>query len=217
MIGGFWIYCSTDCRTNQINHREPGWLSEAEAQTDFRGPIWDENGEPDVCRKCGDLDMVLEDLKNQVKDLEAMNESMKGRIDELKKSNDELVSSIEQLEYDKLLEKMLFIPEPLAVTEEGPSIGTKIKNRRRILILCDEYGRYVNRSLINLLKCDDYEIQVFMKPRACFRSILEGMEDLLRDFTSDDYVVVIGGANDFIDHRYPFLGDILVCSVCTQM
>ena len=71
----------------------------------------------------------------------------------------------------------------------------KETNTKKVLVLCDEDGAYMGTGLRRILK--DVSVQTIFKPGALFRDIIVDIIKLTKDFTLDDYVIIIGGSNDF--------------------
>lgn len=206
---GFWIYCSSACRASGTGgHKGPTGMRVAGTQVESDLLAGDGQG-ADACRRCESLDAVLEDLRGRINELTKMNVNLRGGIDRLERSNDELANSLEQLEVEKLTRQLLFIPDPQTGTVKESPERLRGSDKGRVLILCDEFGRHVNRSLLDLPKCKDYKIETIIKPGACFGGLMEDVTRLLGCFTSSDHVVIVGGANDFVDNNSPFIGDVL--------
>lgn len=78
-----------------------------------------------------------------------------------------------------------------------------LDSSRRILILCDEHGRDVDRHLRQIFSANLYKIQTFIKPGAQLYDIVVDVEKLTCDYTQDDHVVIVAGANDLENRRFP--------------
>ncbi|CAG9771145.1 unnamed protein product [Ceutorhynchus assimilis] len=77
----------------------------------------------------------------------------------------------------------------------------KEDKRNKILILCDEAGRGLNGLLEKKLK-QDYCVQCIIKPGAPYVDVIHNMEQLVKDFTKSDCVIVLAGSNEF-QQGYP--------------
>lgn len=82
--------------------------------------------------------------------------------------------------------------------------GSKNFSESKVLILSDETGRGIGENLARNLK--GMTVQSIIKPGAGFDSVVEDVTNLVRDYTSKDYVIIAGGWNDFcISGRGPSL------------
>lgn len=77
------------------------------------------------------------------------------------------------------------------------NIDTKISNGEvnKVIILADEYGRGIQRTLQQLLG-PSFDVFSMFKPGAKTKDVLNGMTKEIASLTSKDYVVVITGSND---------------------
>lgn len=76
-------------------------------------------------------------------------------------------------------------------------------NTKKLLLLCDEKGRNIQHHLRKNKILHDFQIQTILKPKAQFNQVIENMDKLVKDFSSQDYVIVLAGSNDFLNKRYP--------------
>lgn len=65
----------------------------------------------------------------------------------------------------------------------------------KLLVLCDSHGRGLSSILKDLIG-DRFHVEVFFKPNATVKQIVEDIQNLTKYFTTDDHVVIIGGTND---------------------
>lgn len=79
-------------------------------------------------------------------------------------------------------------------------------SRRKIMILSDEYGRYLDSFIKN--KCNSVTTETIIKPGALFQNVIEDIVSLTRNYTLNDYVLIVAGTNDFKKMKYPFFKDI---------
>lgn len=75
--------------------------------------------------------------------------------------------------------------------------------KKRLLILSDEYGKYLREKLVRGGDLRDYHVESIVKPGASLQLVIEDMESLVRDFTNSDYVFVLAGKNDLDLDRKP--------------
>lgn len=71
---------------------------------------------------------------------------------------------------------------------------------KRILILSDDYGKYINALVtkkLHKLGINDYQVLDIYKPGAKFSQVIEDMEKLARHYTQQDHIFIIAGSNDF--------------------
>ena len=66
--------------------------------------------------------------------------------------------------------------------------------------MCDENGRSMGNSLYKELS-DNWLVQMIIKPGALYKDIIMDVIDLTKYFTLRDYVVIVGGTNDFLLNR----------------
>lgn len=71
----------------------------------------------------------------------------------------------------------------------------------KILILGDEKVKYLHKHLNGLET--KYDILTISKPGATYANIFKNTESLLKRYTLNDYVIVMGGTNDFIQKKTP--------------
>lgn len=76
-------------------------------------------------------------------------------------------------------------------------------NKHKILILNDDCGRYCSRLLTKYRELDSYEVTSIIKPGALLSQVIENMDNLCRDFTLNDYIIVVAGSNDVNKNRTP--------------
>lgn len=79
----------------------------------------------------------------------------------------------------------------------------KCSNIKKLLFLCDQTGKYIHRHLLKNKNLTGFQIQTVIKPEAQLISVIENMDKLVKDFSHEDYVVVLAGTNDFDNKRYP--------------
>lgn len=151
------------------------------------------------------IDMLEKDNKRylyKMKQTEIQNENviteLKQEISNLRKSNEiieeELNFNINETNYVRL---------PKNPKEKLKQNG---QNKRKVLILCDQTGRHVG----NLLRphLSDYQLQIIIKPNAFLIDVIKEIHNLTKDFTLNDYVIVMAGYNDFIKYKYPSIRNI---------
>lgn len=82
----------------------------------------------------------------------------------------------------------------------------------RVLILCDESGRYICNQLRQTLNSGQFSVESIIKPNARLEDVVENMDKLAKDFSTRDYVIVMAGKNNFSEKKYPkfrFISDRL--------
>lgn len=96
------------------------------------------------------------------------------------------------------------IPTMNKTTNCIKTIQTDSHHCKRLLILCDEAGRNINRILMNKLNHNEYHVETIIKPGATFEQIIENMDLLTSTLSTQDQVVIMGGSNNFnVKRRYP--------------
>lgn len=89
------------------------------------------------------------------------------------------------------------------------SMQSKTCDRRKLLVLSDDYGRNVGKFLYRERRFHNFQIQSIYKPGASYQQVIENLEDLSRNFTNRDHVVIIAGSNNFTRAtKYPLFKDI---------
>lgn len=87
--------------------------------------------------------------------------------------------------------------------------GVKVKENN-ILILSDQHGKKLNLQLRDRL---DFQIKSIIKPNGLFKHIIENIQTEVKDFTMDDFVIILGGSNDIyynkIDPSFRCIVDII--------
>lgn len=126
------------------------------------------------------------------------------------------LSNIEQINYDKSFPPLRNRFEPLLIhdgsvndaepasstinsrpTEAGITTQKSSKVKKpKIYLYTDSYGRGLSSRLNNDKNLKRFEINGFVKPSACFREVASSVQRDTADFSSDDMVVLIAGAND---------------------
>ena len=80
------------------------------------------------------------------------------------------------------------------VNIQGRSKNNLKKNK--ILILSDECGRNCNRLIKKYKELESYEITSIIKPGALLWQIIENIDSLCKNYTINDFVIIIAGTND---------------------
>lgn len=86
------------------------------------------------------------------------------------------------------------------ITESNEKTG---KNIQKILILTDECGRDLDKELRRRYKQENIQIQALIKPGAMLSGVTEDLENVTKNLSSNDYVIVIAGTNDLLQLKYP--------------
>lgn len=95
------------------------------------------------------------------------------------------------------------------VTLLKASTGSRTCKPRKLLVLSDDYGRNVGRSLYRKYGTKDFQTESIYKPGATYQQVIEDLEELCRDFTTRDHVVIIAGSNNFTTAtKYPRFRDL---------
>lgn len=77
----------------------------------------------------------------------------------------------------------------------------EIQPKKKIVILGDSHGRNCSKVLIELLNCSKFEIQTIFKPNAAYEYVVSDIENLTRDLSMQDFVIIMAGTNDIIRKR----------------
>lgn len=84
--------------------------------------------------------------------------------------------------------------------------------KRRVLILCDDSGRYVCDRLTRISKTSLFSVETIIKPNARLEDVIENMDKLTKKFSKRDHVIIMAGKNNFSSKQYPkfrFISDRL--------
>lgn len=81
------------------------------------------------------------------------------------------------------------------------SATNSLQRSKRILILCDQFGKGLGESLNSMIK--GVKIETIIKPYAYLENIINCVDVLCKDFTENDYVIIIGGFNNIVRGKYP--------------
>lgn len=82
--------------------------------------------------------------------------------------------------------------------------------KNKILILSDQNN--ISWQMRKLLDLQQYEIMSIKNPGALLCQIIENIESLTKNYTLQDFVIIIGGANDIKNRRTP-----LFRSICNKL
>lgn len=69
------------------------------------------------------------------------------------------------------------------------------KNKKNIIILADQQGRFI-RNILQDLVGPKYKVTCYLKPGAKLTDVINGHDQLTRGLTKSDYIVVLAGIND---------------------
>lgn len=176
-------------------------------------------------------------LLNQIAKMEVDHQQMKLEINEFKTTKNSMITSIETLsaENEVLHNDLVKLRDEHAKLKNGSvnikdqaiKLNEKLiqvdrsqvgrmrhesclnQKKRQLLIISDELGRGLNKSLTEYLGKSNFIVQSFIKPGASYHSTMDNIEDLTRNFTSNDYILIMTGSNDFISNQNPSLRFIL--------
>lgn len=80
-------------------------------------------------------------------------------------------------------------------------VNLPMKSKNKILLLSDDFGKYIRPKLHNLLF--EYNVMSIVKPSANMNNIIENIDLLTSDFGHHDYVLLIAGKNDLYNYKFP--------------
>ena len=185
-----------------------------------------------------------------VKEIQQKMEQMQIELDSSRKIIDKLVEEVKfkeqvikelQEEMDKAISTSLTSKKSsVQVCDQGTStdpphsviiepvvdsvcdVATSKQNkqiRHRLLIVGDSHVR----GLLDHLPKSKFDCTVFLKPNANFKAVTANITDMVQDFTVNDFVVVVAGANDkYVSFPFKHLKkvidncfntNVLICSV----
>ncbi|KAF5269652.1 hypothetical protein FQR65_LT05991 [Abscondita terminalis] len=97
-----------------------------------------------------------------------------------------------------------------------PSINKICNKTHKVLILSDSHGR----SYADKLQCglgNNFQVQCWFKPNACFEKVTESVIPLTKDFTKKDFVIVMmAGANNALKGKNIDKNSIENVMACTE-
>lgn len=186
---------------DQVLEQEQSMNLQIDKQRKLIGIVSREKDE--ISRLCEDLRLRLEeslarirDLESQLREFNGVREEMIETIRVLTADNDVYSSEILRLK-NSLSSGSRDDVCPQSnqdVMMSGKQRSESKKGARRILILCDEYGRHLDRSL--KLKDESVLVETIIKPGALFRDVIEDIVALTKNYTLNDCVVIVAGSND---------------------
>lgn len=83
--------------------------------------------------------------------------------------------------------------QPLKLSSQQ-NTGETVNHRRNVLILSDSHGRHYSKLLANDLGAD-FETLGIVKPNATIDGIIADLEQKIKYFSKNDYLIVMAGAN----------------------
>jgi hypothetical protein len=80
-------------------------------------------------------------------------------------------------------------------------IGKSEKQKKKILLLGSSHGRDIGPMLQKHLGFE-YEVTSTFKPNALLANVIEDLENLSKDLTKKDHIVIVGGPENSLDRNY---------------
>lgn len=93
-------------------------------------------------------------------------------------------------------------------TSAGFTTDGLIKPKNQILVLADENGKGLSQIMTRKPEFESYSIVTICKPAAPLNIIIENIDNLTKNFTENDFVIIIGGTNDIKYKTYPSFRNI---------
>lgn len=154
-----------------------------------------------------------DNLNTKLDKLNTLNVKKKDEIENLKIKNDNLVakSKINKKNTRETMGSTIQTGNNIIQPNESqqPSrISKQYEKRNKILILCDQHGRNLNRNLSKHDSLNQFHVESFLKPGANYENVLNDVELLVKSYTKSDFVIVIAGSNDFQNLKYPKMKNI---------
>lgn len=182
--------------------------------------------------KIQEQESKLSDLEKVIRELRELKGSMLTSIETLTAENQVHINDLDRARIDlATIQEELnkkFIQSAFPETEMGTQDralesftpkSTKHNNMNKevsheiikILVLCDEQGRYIDNLLHKVLtnKTVKYKIESIIKPGASLCNVVGNLECLTREYTSKDYVILVAGSNDFKNNKIPSINLLL--------
>lgn len=118
-------------------------------------------------------------------------------------SQDIMQSSYEIKHYNKCIQSNNLIKT---------NVKSDKKSKHKVLILADENGKTIGKRMQKLLG-SEFTVQSILKPGALIDQVLNSLNSLCRDFTFQDFVVIMCGSNEsnpthFQSYLYYHLNEI---------
>lgn len=97
-------------------------------------------------------------------------------------------------------------PSGLLKNKSGVRVNVPVcskPDRNRLLILCDETGRRLNKIMSKQLAGWDVRVESVIKPGARLGGVIDSLPDLTKNYTFNDHVLIMAGQNDIRSGKYP--------------
>ena len=110
------------------------------------------------------------------------------------------------------------VPEESLSSQEAAKTG-EARKLNKVLLLCDDFGRNINKILSKNVDMDNFRIESIYKPGATFQQVIESIEPLTRTYSLEDHVIILAGSNNFNKKtKYPLFKDICnKLKMCTNL
>jgi len=83
---------------------------------------------------------------------------------------------------------------PDAMPSQRSRTARRSQQKKKILFLADSHGRYCGEKLQNSLG-NSYEVCTIFKPNAKLEQVIEDVENLTKNFSLEDTVIIQAGTN----------------------
>ncbi|CAG9817136.1 unnamed protein product [Phaedon cochleariae] len=122
--------------------------------------------------------------------------------------NYDLLKNMKKLEEDNKLcrnelQNWHIKAKSVDTVKKSDHISTNNNKQKKVLIVSDQMGRGLDRELRRRYKGENTSIEIILKPGAQYNRIIEDLENLTKNFTEEDFVIISAGINDFLAHKYP--------------
>ncbi|KAJ2939864.1 hypothetical protein O0L34_g6565 [Tuta absoluta] len=147
-------------------------------------------------------------LTNTLQDLKQLQYNKKDELNNIEKSFEEQYSgykgNITSSDIPEMRHSLINDPKDVGTCHicKSELASAKVNNdkkvedfRHRVLILADENGKGMNNKLRTLLG-NDFFVVSFVKNNATLDQVLSDSVALCKDFTKEDYLIIVAGSND---------------------
>lgn len=147
-----------------------------------------------------EYEKLRQEMLTTIRPLEADNDWYSNELQKVKGTYTEEIKRLSAVPKMESKETQYELPrnksKPKAREIKSPR---ELQDDRRVLILCDQNGYNLGNKLQTRLS--DYKIETFIRPYATFEVITENLESISQTFTGSDYIIILGGYNNFINRQ----------------
>lgn len=87
------------------------------------------------------------------------------------------------------------------VVHDKPKETTVHRKKHQILMVSDSQGRHSGNIMRQLFDSEKYSTLSICKPNASFEAIADTAYEMTKNFTKEDYVIMLGGSNNALENK----------------